>query len=128
MYNVVLRILVVAFLCIGCVGCGNGLMKIGGKVTYNGTPVQDGEIRFLPATGKGPSAAAMIIDGKYSVETTPGEKKVKIFGNKVVGQRNIGVVVDIKEQFLPAKFNDQTELTCEITSGNSVQDFELTEP
>ena len=125
MKSFVLKIFVVAFLCVVCIGCGNGLVKVSGKITYNNAPVKDGQIRFLPVSGKGPSAAAIIINGQYSVEVMPGEKKVEVLGYKIIGQKNIGKVIDIKSQILPPKFNEKTELTCEIVAGNDTQNFEL---
>ena len=56
-------------------GCrGNGLTEIGGTVTYDGQPVQKGSISFLPFDGKGPTAAAIIADGAYSVKVALGRK------------------------------------------------------
>ena len=89
-------------------GCGrsDGLTEISGTVSYDGQPVKKGTITFLPADGKGPTAATLIADGKYSVKVAPGKKLVKIEGYKVIGQHpfspnNPRIVVDIRNKSCP---------------------------
>ena len=65
-------------------GCGPST-AISGAVTYEGQPVQQGWITFLPADGKGPVAGAAIAEGKYQVDQIqPGKKTVQIIGVKAV--------------------------------------------
>lgn len=107
-------------------GCGSSLLNIEGKVTLNGVPVEQGEIRFIPSGGdKAPSAAAIIAQGHYKVDVAPGTKRIEILGYKVVGQRNIGTMIDIKEQIVPERYNTRSELTCSIESADETHDFEL---
>ncbi len=113
-------------------GCGSdGLTEISGTVTFNGQPVEKGNISFLPADGKGPTAAATIAAGKYSVKIAPGQKKVAIEGYKVLGQQHLrpndptSPKIDSLEEILPPRFNTQTELTREITGDESTYDFDL---
>ena len=59
------------------VGCGrsSSLEKaiVSGKVTYQGRPVDQGMIRFVPTKEtKGPAAAAMIVQGEYTVKAAGG--------------------------------------------------------
>jgi hypothetical protein len=66
-------------------GCGGNTASVSGEVTFNGEPVGDGFITFLPADGKGPSAAGPIESGRFAVENlTPGTKVVKIEAVKKV--------------------------------------------
>ena len=66
-------------------GCGGGMATVSGKVTYDGSPVEDGTITFLPADGKGPSAGGKISGGSYVVDNlTPGPKVVQIVAVKKV--------------------------------------------
>ncbi len=120
----------ILFVCFA--GCGSdGLTEIAGTVTFNGQPVEKGNIAFLPPDGQGPTAAATIADGKYSLKIAPGQKKVNIEGYKVVGQQHLrpndpkSPVIDTLEQILPPRYNTKSELTREITWGEKTYDFDL---
>jgi hypothetical protein len=66
-------------------GCGSNAGSVSGEVTYDGQPVGDGMISFLPADGKGPAAGGTIAGGQYTVENlTPGPKVVQIEAVKAV--------------------------------------------
>lgn len=112
-----------------CTGCGgNGLKEIRGAVTYDGRPVKQGTITLLPPDRKGPTAAAIITDGKYSVAATLGPKQVIIEGFEVKGMRRYPgsmMMCEDRKQILPARYNTKTELTSNITSGVRTYDFTL---
>ena len=60
-------------------GCGGDSPSVvSGSVTYNGEPVADGQVLMQPVGGKGTSCGGSIKDGKYTVETAPGRKVVRI--------------------------------------------------
>jgi hypothetical protein len=76
---------------VGCSGDDSGLgrrYKVTGKVTYNGAPVAQGTVNFLPTKPPAPegrAASGQIKDGYYSLSTTgnedgalPGEYDVTI--------------------------------------------------
>jgi hypothetical protein len=67
-------------------GCGgNNSATISGIVTYDGQPVGDGTITFLPADGKGQPAGGPIVNGRYSLTgVLPGSKMVQITAVKAV--------------------------------------------
>lgn len=119
--------------CLCMAGCGsrNGLMEIHGSVTYDGKPVQDGTVNFVPVNGNGPTAAAIVTDGRYSVRVAPGEKRVRIEAFRITGHRRhhpndpTSRMIDIKEQILPERYNAKTELAREITFGVDTCDFDL---
>ena len=112
-------------------GCrrSDGLINISGAVSYDGKPIQQGTIQFVPAPGESsPLAAAKIVDGKYSVKAKCGPKKVEIQGFNVVGRERFlgtGPEVDTLKQVLPSCYNSKSELTCEIKSGVHTYDFAL---
>src|SRR5262249_26343215 len=79
------RLLPLALPVILALGCGGGAASISGDVSYNGEPVGNGFITFVPADGKGPSAGGEIDSGHYTVDNiTPGSKLVKIEAVKKV--------------------------------------------
>jgi hypothetical protein len=115
----------------GC-GRGGGMAALSGSVSYDGQPVEKGTITFLPADGKGPTAAAPITDGKYSVKVAYGRRVVKIEGFKVLGQHpfsanNPRMVVE-QQQIIPPCYNTRSELTRDITPADRVCDFVLEKP
>ena len=120
-----------ALIFLSTLGCGHkGIQTISGTVNYGGQPVEKGTITFQSSDGTGPVAAAKIIDGQYSLEITSGEKQVKILGFKVVGQRPYSGFansppVEVQQQIIPSRYNDSSELTCEITRGENKYNFDL---
>jgi hypothetical protein len=116
-------------------GCGgDGLRKIHGTVTYRGQPLTKGRIEFWPPDGNGPTAAAPIINGKYSLRLMPGRKLVKIEGFKVIGKRPAslrhpdGVMIDDEVPIVPERYNAKSELFREIAAAEGSYDFHLDDP
>lgn len=71
-------------------GCPKGdVCSVSGHVTYLGTPVEDGHIRYTP-TGEtlGPGAAGVIVNGDYSIAAEEGllagAYSVAIMGSRVM--------------------------------------------
>jgi len=111
-------------------GCSGGTATIEGNVTLDGAPLEDGKIRFEPADGKGPTGEAVITNGRYTIELTPGAKRVMIEGWRVVGREPItpddpqSPMYDVKEPIVPARCNRNTELTYDA-KGSDTKDFTL---
>jgi hypothetical protein len=116
-------------------GCGRDkLLEISGAVTYEGQPVQKGTIAFLSPEDKGPTAATVIVAGKYSVKVPPGPRIVRIEGFKVLGQQLLhpnnpsSPKVDVLEPIIPAEYNEKSKLKAEISGNARVFDFHLKKP
>ena len=138
-----LRMAVVA---VGCaalaatmVGCdkGTGLTKVvvTGTITYNGEPIDNGEIRFLPIDAtQGPISGGPIVKGTYKAVSKGGvpvgTHRVEIRGYMpaavVTGSSTAAVEGGPAVQFVDKTFNDQSELTCKIDSSTTTKDFNLT--
>jgi hypothetical protein len=111
--------------------------SVSGKVTFDGEPVKSGQIAFEPVSG-GRLGIAQIIDGVYKMPAdqgpTPGQYIVRITalrptGKKVSAGRTTGDQTQVEqfEQFIPAKYNDLSELKTEIGVEAEVQhNFDLT--
>lgn len=117
-----------------CVGCGDsGPPRVSGTVTLNGLPVKLGEIQFAPTDGVGKVASAVITEGAYSVEATPGAKRVEIQAFEKVGEKPMdpsmpgSAMAPIMKPLLPEKYNTASELTLEV-QGSTEKDFDLTTP
>jgi hypothetical protein len=115
------------------VGCGGGPRygEVSGTVTYDGKPVEQGSITFLPADGRGPDAGGAIKDGQYTAKKVPsGAMKVVINGAKITGKKKMyddpkADWVVTSEELLPKKYNDATELKYDVQPGAQTKDFNL---
>jgi hypothetical protein len=113
-------------------GCGKSNVGIvNGTVTIDGLPAKSGSIAFFPLDRKSPTAGAEIRDGLYEARVPLGTSKVEIRVSKVVGQKKLyntpnSPVQPLLAEILPAKYNDQTELTLDVKPGKNTQDYQLT--
>ena len=122
---------------LGLAGCGGERVPVSGSVSYNGDPVDNGSISFLAdssAGGEAVNAGGDIKDGKYSIQAARGPKagkyKVEITWNKKTGRMvptpgDAAVPMPETKQVLPPKYNKQSQLTADITSGGNTVDFDL---
>ncbi len=133
-----LCLLSVAFAAALLSGCGgSGRTAVEGTVTLDGKPLQKGRIRFCPRPGTAsPSAGAKISEGHFSLASEegllPGEFHVEITatrpGSKKFYDRFSGKMVMLEDQYLPQRYNKNTQLQMTIPSqdGTFSKDFELT--
>ena len=112
-------------------GCGKQANKgtVSGSVTLDGQPLPTGIIRFVPADGGTSTADGQIKDGRFSVSAPPGEKRVSISAQKVIGKKASQMpgspMLDVTEEIVPARFNVQTTLTYTVTVDSQQKDFDL---
>ena len=126
----------------GC-GQGDGLSRcvVSGSVSFDGKPVPNGTIRFVPANG--PQAATTITDGKYEIAKKGGvpigQSKVFISAYSQTGGNQDGDLVSqgggrasngADQQYIPKRYNIDSTLTADISGAENplTVDFELTGP
>jgi len=143
------RTWLVAVLCVGglaaasagCGGSGRGAVK--GKVMVNGSPLEAGDISFVPLDASlGPTAGAVIANGEYAIAAArgpvAGEYQVRINAFRKTGKKAWDGMGDEKapdskknfveevKAFIPSRYNDQSELRAKIEGGKVNRcDFEL---
>ena len=132
LHIIVLAIAVLA----GCGRSGPERVVLSGTVTYDGKPIEEGQIRFLPVKGtKGPMCGTPIVEGKYTADHKGGIP----FGNHTIqidGYHNTGLKAAkgelnggglIGEQYVPWKHNRYSELTITVEpgSGTLTKNFDL---
>jgi hypothetical protein len=72
-----IRDLAFIILCVPALsGCRQSISSIHGKVTYEGAPIQRGQITFAPADRRGVARSGPIESGKYTVENVPPGRKI----------------------------------------------------
>lgn len=139
-YTSALMLLVIGVLCSMFAGCKNdGLSSVSGKVTWNGTPLEEGTISFMPRGESGVSTAAQIKNGDYSARVSPGKMIVKIYAerpltpdeatalqnNPMSGSSMTPSGVEVKKQYIPENYNDRSSLFVEIQGNQKNLDFQL---
>jgi len=114
-------------------GCGSSGTAASGDVTFDGQPVDDGGIVFVPDGGADATqVGASIHDGKYAIDDgrglRPGKYKVQITWMKKTGKKFQGAdgIEDEKLQVLPPRFNTETTQTAEVKRGKNTISFTLT--
>lgn len=133
-----------ALCCLPAAGCrrdGPERAVVTGRVTYQGKPLAEGQIRFVPARGSEiPTAGAFVFDGRYTADgkggVPVGTHKVMIEAYRIVGRAQPNEQIEqsletapARHQFLPPKYNAKTELEINIEpgAGRITRDFDLTD-
>lgn len=140
----VLFALLLILCCLSAAGCrrsGPERAIVTGAVTYQGKPLPEGQIRFVPAPGThAPTAGAFVIDGRYTADgkggVPVGTHKVMIEAYRLVGPTQptdlpgqAPETAPGRQQILPSKYNAKTELEITIEPGarRITRNFELTD-
>lgn len=115
---------------LGCGPSGLDTQPVSGKVTFDGQPIAEGRILFR-GMGSDPRAfSAEIKNGQYQMEALAGKMRVEITASRPVpgkfDESNPGEKVPVGEMYIPARYNSQSELTAEVTSGQNELNFDLT--
>lgn len=130
--------------CLGCGGGPDGPERVGvtGTVTFDGSPIEQGSIVFIPADGhSGPSAGGIINGGQYQIESdngpVPGPHRVEIRATRVSGTTTVkgvdgtngglsgGGTFETIEMYIPEKYNAKSTLQEEVRDDESPLNFEL---
>jgi hypothetical protein len=135
------RVPVLLLLAVWCVGCCGGCGRegtrraVGGTVTFQGQPLEYGNITFL-STGSppGPVGGALISAGRYDLPAAqglePGTYRVMISwpgpgGTLSAEERAAGASPRAKER-IPSEYNENSRLTAEVKAqGTNRLDFDL---
>jgi len=123
-------------LAVGCANDPNARQAVSGTVYFQGQPLDQGSIHFIPIERLPSESGAGIENGAYTVPRdrglVPGKYKVVIAsydrtGPKVQSDEMPGEpsAKQFKER-IPAKYNHKTMLTAEVKgNGKNVFDFKL---
>src|SRR5688572_30232243 len=124
---------------IGVCGCGPAgpqRAEVRGTVKFNGEPIEEGVIRFLPVEGTtGPDAGVAIKNGSYHLprDTGPlvGKARVELRAFKASGKKvqdptkPAGTFTYARVQIFPPEYSDKSTLIKEIKAGENEIDFDV---
>jgi hypothetical protein len=114
-----------------------------GTVTFDGTPLKEGQISFVPLDPKlGPTEGAVIVDGEYQIDAprgpVAGEYQIQIAAFRKTGKKtwdgmgdeqapaNQKNYVEEVAAYIPARYNAVSELRATIKAGEVNRcDFDL---
>jgi hypothetical protein len=132
------RLAVLASLCF-VVGCSRGYSgdrryPLSGTVRVDGQPIDVGAISFIPIDNDAQRVSGgPIADGKYSVEeargSNAGKYRVEVRWYKKTGRwirdADTGELYEERKEGLPKRYHKESELTVEVSSGQTTFDFDL---
>lgn len=123
-------------------GCGDGgpkLMKAGGVVTYNGAPLAEADVVFVPDAGGQPSIGRTDKEGRFTLQTTGkpgaplGDHKVSVTAvrqkravppGEAVGMTSEQIYAN-HETLIPVKYNNliSSGLSATVTDDPAKNEF-----
>ena len=110
-------------------GCGPSVpptYPVSGTITYDGKPVTDGDILFVPLDRSLGPDAGKIDGGKYTLQAKAGKCRVEITALDIGPDTPIIQGSPVASNYIPARYNSKTELIVEVSAdGNNVFDFPL---
>ena len=120
---------------VGCDSNTGGKVAVTGSISYDGKPLERGQVVFEPQ-GPGQMAIAQVADGHYSIARErgpmPGKYVVRITAAQPTGAKassgplTSNELRDVYEQFVPARYNDSSELFVNIDGTSPFEhNFEL---
>tara|TARA_R110002095_G_scaffold179899_1_gene157428 strand:- start:2786 stop:3193 length:408 start_codon:yes stop_codon:yes gene_type:complete len=119
------QILVLSIIILSMQGCFRGSnsteSEVSGLIMLDGKPLPEGTITFISANNTTHSAQGKIHNGEYVVTVPVGEKRVEVHASRWTGKPYKKYDIIETEQYLPAVYNEKSELTAEVKPGQSVQ-------
>lgn len=120
------------FCLLALTGCGGGtapeLGSVSGTVTQGGSPLSNALVTFYPEKGR-PSMGTTDENGYYTLDYT-SEARGALIGShtvKITSQVEDGEMAaeSGQKEAIPAKYNEQSELTAVVEAGSNTHDFPL---
>jgi len=112
----------------GCSKPGRpGYQTVTGRVTFDGQPLENGFVQFVPVDSKTPPESGRIAKGLYRLESKAGKVSVHILSTRLTGKMDPVMGTAIEEMFIPQRYNSKSELKADVVAdkANAI-DFDLT--
>jgi hypothetical protein len=122
-----------------CLGCGKKSPQraaVSGRVTFDGQPIDEGVIQFLPVEGTvGPETGGVIAGGQYDIPKSRGPvvgtNRVELRASKKTGRKiqdptgRPGTLTDEYTEVFPPSSNTNSSLVREIKDDLNTLDFDI---
>ena len=106
----------------GCGRSGPTVYQVSGTATCDGKPIEQGNVIFRPLNKDlGPEGGA-IKDGRFEAKAKEGRNKVEITALKIIGHMGD---TPMTANFIPARYNEKSELEVEVSSDNKTFEFDV---
>jgi hypothetical protein len=110
----------------GCGPSAPSTYPVSGTVTFDGKPVSDGDILFVPLDRRLGPDAGKIVAGRYATRAKAGKCRVEITALDIGPHTKYVDNSPLAANYVPARYNDESELTAEVLAGGkNVFDFSL---
>lgn len=121
---------------LGCGGTDPNRSAIGGTVTLDGKPVEQGSIVFMPVDGTtGAAASGQIEGGRYQIAGKDGAavgwNRVEVRAVRKTGRMipkglgGTGKMIEEQVEGAAARFNAKSTLKIDVKPGNNTADFDV---
>lgn len=118
--------LLAMILSVGCGPSGPRTYPVEGTISFDGQPIEEGYVTFAPQQRGETPVAGPIKAGKYALRVTEGDKRIEVQASQFVGPENPIMGLRAKEQYIPDRYNVESELKATVTAdGENEFDFEL---
>jgi len=128
-----------AILLAALAGCSSGPtpMRVWGSVTFDGKPLPEGTIAFVPiAPHTGPATGGTITEGRYDIAAnvgplSGGQYRVEITATRASGRQvpnTIGFgggMIGVPEMYIPTKYNVASKLEATISPKADANQFDF---
>lgn len=114
------------FVTMGCDQPGPETYPVSGTVSFDGKPVLEGDILFVPENRALAPEGGKIADGKFQARSKPGTCRVEITALNIGPDTPVMMGSPIAENFIPERYNQESELTAEVSeTEENVFEFSL---
>ena len=114
------------FFALGCGAGGPAMYRVTGTVTFDGRPVESGEIIFVPVDKGVAPDAGRIDNGAYDLLVKAGKKRVEIRASRPVLGGKPNPMGPVYQDYIPEKYNARTTLAAAVEpEGANRFDYEL---
>jgi hypothetical protein len=113
---------------VGLVGCNRTAARypVSGAVSWNGEPIQEGDIIFEPEDANQLPEAGKVVNGRYEIKVTAGRKKVRLYASREKPTASKAMGPGERESIIPPDYNARSSVTADVTpTGPNRFDFHL---